>query len=68
MLGFTMLDFYTLLTALVVGISAISLVLFIKMYGSHSRPSGHDDDHYEDEDLTVTLINHASIIQESDFK
>ena len=61
-----MFDINLLLAAIIIIASAVSFILFIDIRRNTPHTLVLADD-YEDEDLTITLIN-SSIVQESDFK
>lgn len=62
-----MFDIYLIFSAVIIFIATLSMTLIV--ISKYNRPpEAVHDDHYEDEDLTVTLINSTNFISETDFK
>jgi len=62
-----MFDIYLMFSAIIIFVATLSLTLIVISRYNHSSEAVHDD-HFEDEDLNVTLINNSNFISEADFK
>ena len=58
---------YLVLASLIGVISIVAFSLFIK-FGKRDSGAVDTADEYEDEDLTITLLNINNMVSESDFK
>ena len=66
-------DLYILIMAIIVAVVVLFLTLMIKKTLTPRTSAVAKDDHFVNEDLTVTLINqpamaHPTLVSESDFK